>query len=589
MQVKGKFMVLKSYFVYRTQFPLILAYAVTIHKCQGLSLDCAIVDLSDKVFADGMTYVALSRVRSLEGLHITVFDPRSVQVNGKCLQEINRLRELYRKDLPMYDIPVKSKSRKRVLTGACGDGEPPLKKPARKGKHAGTGRLSKDTPNAPEKNASKCGTSTVQNRVWPAFKFHSVDEEWQRSTCQSLGLKFERANGVSPGSRDMPLTRPDMRRIKKIKGDGNCMFRSFSCVMTGSQDQHQAIRAKIVRHMRNIDSLMLCHIKNHSGFKDCQSVDEYVQKSKMDKDGTWGTDLELLCFAHLTRTCVFTYLKESGNWYRYGPHNVERSIIVDVTAKSIYLFHPTGHYELVGSTVKAPSSPQQQNAGDPKDKAVANSDPNDPKSKDSRARASVSNWVIDSRNRYVWEAYRFHSVDQQWQIQTCNRLGLQFHRFHGVSPGGPNVPLTRIQQVRSIRGDGNCLFRCFSYIITGSEQQHMAVRSAMIAHMPNIERVFTSSTVNSVQQYIRNTRMDRSGTWGTDNEVRALSHMLNTPVYTYSTSTYNWTRSSPDQIDPDNLYNPITDQSMYIKNENYTHFCVVMATMPHAVSAEATE
>ena len=36
------------------QFPLILAYAVTIHKCQGLSLDCVIVDLSDKVFSAGM-------------------------------------------------------------------------------------------------------------------------------------------------------------------------------------------------------------------------------------------------------------------------------------------------------------------------------------------------------------------------------------------------------------------------------------------------------------------------------------------------------------------------------------------------------
>ena len=56
---KNRFMVLKNLYVHRQQFPLILAYAVTIHKCQGLSLDCAIVDLSDKVFSEGMAYVAL--------------------------------------------------------------------------------------------------------------------------------------------------------------------------------------------------------------------------------------------------------------------------------------------------------------------------------------------------------------------------------------------------------------------------------------------------------------------------------------------------------------------------------------------------
>ena len=67
--VRSKFILLKSFHIYRKQFPLILAYAVTIHKCHGLSLDCAIVDLSRKVFCAGMAYVALSRVRSIHGKH----------------------------------------------------------------------------------------------------------------------------------------------------------------------------------------------------------------------------------------------------------------------------------------------------------------------------------------------------------------------------------------------------------------------------------------------------------------------------------------------------------------------------------------
>ena len=60
-RVRSKFQVLKKFYVYRTQYPLILAYAVTIHKCQGLSLNCAIIDLSNNVFSSGMAYVALSR------------------------------------------------------------------------------------------------------------------------------------------------------------------------------------------------------------------------------------------------------------------------------------------------------------------------------------------------------------------------------------------------------------------------------------------------------------------------------------------------------------------------------------------------
>jgi ATP-dependent DNA helicase PIF1 len=65
------------------QVPLILAWAVTIHKSQGATLDLMEIDVGSDVFEYGQTYVGLSRARSIEGLYIKSFVPEKIKVNPK--------------------------------------------------------------------------------------------------------------------------------------------------------------------------------------------------------------------------------------------------------------------------------------------------------------------------------------------------------------------------------------------------------------------------------------------------------------------------------------------------------------------------
>ena len=78
-------------FVSRSQIPLRLGYSITVHKCQGSTLDAALVDVGTGIFEYGQAYVALSRVRSLDALYVHDFDPTAFRVHSKVKQFYEKL------------------------------------------------------------------------------------------------------------------------------------------------------------------------------------------------------------------------------------------------------------------------------------------------------------------------------------------------------------------------------------------------------------------------------------------------------------------------------------------------------------------
>jgi len=76
------------------QVPLILAWAITIHKSQGASLDTAEIDVGGGIFECGQTYVALSRIRSMEGLYLKSFDPAKIIIHKKVREFYKSLEDL---------------------------------------------------------------------------------------------------------------------------------------------------------------------------------------------------------------------------------------------------------------------------------------------------------------------------------------------------------------------------------------------------------------------------------------------------------------------------------------------------------------
>ena len=393
-RVKSRFMLLKKVFVHRKQFPLILAFAVTVHKCQGLSLDCAIVDLSEKVFCAGMAYVALSRVKQLQNLHLVAFQEEAIKVSCKCLQEINRLRRIYRPDLPQYTVSqqCKTQKKKRTLTGVleaeapiakrsktnlntegstgCSnskkqlplvkrkkrtltdvlEAEAPIAKRSKKDldteRSTGCSNSRKKLPQQKGKSASTAvsrptlSRPTVSRSILSRYRYNPISVGLQHQICRQLGLSFVHENRCSPGGAEVQLKTPTS--IKHIQGGGNCLFRALSYVITGCESQHREVRRHITQHLLNEPN---CRRLLENYIPEYSTLEEYIQHTHMDREGVWGTTTELLAFCHMASVNIASYNTDEGSYHVLGPGVIEPDRFPqDDSRPTIYIVFTGGNH-----------------------------------------------------------------------------------------------------------------------------------------------------------------------------------------------------------------------------------------------------
>lgn len=90
-----KFYFSDKQFVWTAQIPLKLAYAITIHKSQGQTIDSIEMALDEKIFAEGQAYVALSRVKSIQDLYLTRFHESCIRTNSTVKNYYSTLESLH--------------------------------------------------------------------------------------------------------------------------------------------------------------------------------------------------------------------------------------------------------------------------------------------------------------------------------------------------------------------------------------------------------------------------------------------------------------------------------------------------------------
>ena len=127
------------------------------------------------------------------------------------------------------------------------------------------------------------------------------------------------------------------RRINTTTADGNCLFRSLSKGLLGTEKYHYRVRTTLFGFIFGNANIFLPHIQQK--YKCTVKLKEYCLS--MDTSGVWGTEIELRAAATLLQAPVYTYTQmgstKSYRWSRFCPLSPPSKVVCDYDAKSLFI------------------------------------------------------------------------------------------------------------------------------------------------------------------------------------------------------------------------------------------------------------
>eukprot|EP00745_Piridium_sociabile_P009294 TRINITY_DN16467_c1_g1_i4.p1 TRINITY_DN16467_c1_g1~~TRINITY_DN16467_c1_g1_i4.p1 ORF type:complete len:219 (+),score=25.92 TRINITY_DN16467_c1_g1_i4:3-659(+) len=180
--------------------------------------------------------------------------------------------------------------------------------------------------------------------VTTSLTFFPVDTYWQKDRASSLHFsRVHKRHAQTVGPIQIPITAEPIDPISVGK-DGNCFFRTISCVLLGAEYKHRDLRGILCDFLQSHDSQFF-QVTN------CRS---YVSISGMRKSGVWATEIEIFGAATLLNTPVFVFTIEGSGrqprWLKYEPlFQISAKLLP--TERAIYMVNLHHHFEPVFNVV----------------------------------------------------------------------------------------------------------------------------------------------------------------------------------------------------------------------------------------------